>query len=232
MPDQSVSHSAPTASELGSWRLWRQLCRLRLAELSSRQVDFTDAELETAWQEFCRQNRLDPAAMAAVPRDFAPCSPEELRAAVARDLRIVKWKQQTFGPHSRGHFDQRKPALDRVVYFMIRVRDLGVARELWFRLKEKEATFAELAPRYTEGHELHTSGLLGPTAFGAMHPALASHLRAAEEGKLLKPLQVAEWFLVAQVEKFLPVEFDRQTQNAMVEELSQRWLDSKLDEPA
>lgn len=230
MPDQSVSIAAPTAAELGSWRLWRQLRRLRLAAESSRQVAVSPEDVEKAWQEFCRQHRADPASGAPVPRDFAPCTPEEMKAAVARDLRIARWKQEIFGPHAREHFDQRKPALDRVVYSMIRVRDLGVARELWFRLKENEASFAELAPRYTEGHELHTSGLLGPTAFGAMHPALASHLRAADEGKLLKPLQVAEWFLVARVEKFLPVEFDRQMQTALVEELSQQWLDAALDE--
>jgi len=34
------------------------------------------------------------------------------------------------------------------------------------------------------------------------------------------------------VEKFLPAEFDRQMQNAMVEELCQQWLDTKLDEAA
>lgn len=232
MPDSPSSATAPTAAELGSWRLWRQLRRLRLATESSLGIAVTADEAEKAWQEFCRQHRVDPAVGTPVPRDFAPCTPEEMRAAVTRDLRIARWKQGTFGPHAREHFDRRKPALDRVVYSMIRVRDLGVARELWFRLKENEATFAELAPRYTEGHELHTSGLLGPTAFGAMHPALASHLRAAEEGKLLKPVQVAEWFLVARVEKFLPVEFDSQMQTAMVEELAQQWLDAALDESA
>jgi parvulin-like peptidyl-prolyl isomerase len=232
MNEPSVSDSAPPPAELGSWRLWRQLRRLRRAEESSRRIAVSEAEIEKAWQDFCRQHRTDPASGLPVPRDFAPCSPAEIRAAVARDSRIAKWKQETFGPHAREHFDKRKPELDRAVYSMVRVRDLGVARELWFRLKENEATFAELAARYTEGHELHTSGLLGPSAFGAMHPALAAHLRGAEERKLLKPFQVAEWFLVARVEKFLPAEFDRQMQNAMVEELCQQWLDTKLDEAA
>lgn len=153
-----------------------------------------------------------------------------MRAAVVRDLRIARWKEEAFGAHAREYFDKRKPDLDRVVYSLLRVRDLGLARELWFRLKENEATFAELAPRYTEGHELHTSGLLGPIAFGSMHPGLASFLRSGKEGKLLQPASVGDVFVVARVEKFLPVEFDAGMKARMVEELSLQWLESKLDE--
>jgi parvulin-like peptidyl-prolyl isomerase len=230
MTRSSNLSSPPSADELGSWRLWRHLLLLRAAEQAASSVVLTDEEIEKAWGDFCRANGSDAASGLPVSNDFQPCSPEMLRAAVTRDLRIARWKKETFGPHARDHFDGRKPGLDRVVYNLIRVRDAGVARELWFRLKENESTFADLAPRYTQGHESHTSGLLGPTAFGAMHPALASHLRSAEEGKLLKPLQVADWYLVARVEKILPATYDDQMQIAMIEELAQQWLGARINE--
>ena len=220
----------PQAAELGSWRLWRQLLRLRVAEQAAASMDIPDEEIDRAWVNFCRVNSMDAGSGTPVPRDFQPCSPDGLRAAVHRDLRIARWKKDTFAPHAREHFDTRKPSLDKVVYNLIRVRDLGVARELWFRLKENEATFAELAPQYTQGHELHTSGILGPKALGAMHPALAAHLRSSEEGKLLRPLQVGDWFLVARVEKFLPAIYDDRMESAMIEELAQQWLDARIDE--
>lgn len=220
----------PTPSELGSWRLWRHLRRLRLAAHAGSSVVLSQEECDKAWQDFCRRSGLDPADKKKVPRDFAPCTHEELREVIVRDLRISRWKEEVFGPHAKELFDKRKPDLDQVVYSLLRVRDLGLARELWFRLKENEATFAELAARYTEGHELHTSGIVGPSAFGKMHPALASLLRAGEEGKLLQPASVGDIFVVARVEKFLPVEFDAAMKARMVEELSLQWLESKLDE--
>jgi hypothetical protein len=65
-----------------------------------------------------------------------------------------------------------------------------------------------------------------------MHPALAAHLRSAEEGKLLKPLSLGDIFVVTRVEKFLPAQFDETMQARMIEELASQWLDAKLNESA
>lgn len=220
----------PTLAELGSWQLWHRLCQLRLAEEASASLEISPAEINEAWSEFCRRQDIDPAKGLPVPRVFFPCGPDELRSAVARDLRISRWQKATFGPHAKEHFERRKPTLDRVVYSLIRVKDGGLARELWFRLKENEATFADLALRYTSGHELHTLGIVGPSAFGSMHPALAAHLRAGEEGKLLKPALIGNNFVVARVEKFLPAQYDEKMEGRMIEELCSQWLNAKLDE--
>jgi parvulin-like peptidyl-prolyl isomerase len=117
-----------------------------------------------------------------------------------------------------------------VVYSLLRVKEGGLARELWFRVKEGEATFAELAPTYASGNEVYTAGIVGPVAFGAMHPSLAAVLRAARPGELLKPFAIAEWFLVARLEHLLPSVLDEAMRSQMVEELSQQWLESKLNE--
>jgi hypothetical protein len=60
-----------------------------------------------------------------------------------------------------------------------------------------------------------------------MYPALADVLRPASPGKLLKPLAVADWYLVARVDHQLPAEFDEATKAQMIEELSQIWLEER-----
>ena len=212
--------------------MWRQLCRLRLAAEASTACALTDVENEAEWINFCQRYSVDPATSLPVPPEFSGCQASGLKEAVVRDFRIARWKQQTFGPHAKEHFESRKPALDRVVYSLLRARDAGLARELWFRLSENEATFAELAPRYSDGHEVHTGGIVGPSPFGAMHPALAAHLRSAQEGKLLKPLGIGDIFVVARVEKFLPAQFDESMEARMTEELAEQWLDAKINESA
>lgn len=214
-------------SELGSRRLWRLLLRSRLAEEASAGFAVEPPEAEGAWNSFCKKHRLDPANPAAVPEEFAGCAPQSLKAAVEREVRIAKWKVAVFGPAAGAHFEKRKPDLDRVVYSLLRVKDAGLARELWFRLKEGEATFAELAPRYASGNEVYTAGIVGPVAFGAMHPALAGVLRAARPGEILNPFSVAEWFLVARVDHHLPAEFDAAMEQQMIEELAGQWLDAR-----
>jgi parvulin-like peptidyl-prolyl isomerase len=224
-PEPSVA-----ASELGSWKLWRQLQMMRAAAEASASCQLGDEEIEAEWSVFCRSHQVEPATGKPVPTAFSGCKPGELKQALVRDLRIARWKKDTFGPHAKSHFATRKAALDRVVYSLIRVSDAGLARELWFRLRENEATFAELAARYTSGHEVHTSGVLGPAAFGSMHPALAAHLRTGEEGKLLKPVAIGETAVVARVEKFLPAHYDEAMEARMTEELCSLWLNKNIDE--
>jgi parvulin-like peptidyl-prolyl isomerase len=110
---------------------------------------------------------------------------------------------------------------------LLRVKDAGLARELWFRIKEGEATFADLAPDYASGNEVYTAGIIGPVSFGAMHPALAGVLRLAKAGELLHPFAVAEWFLVARVDHHLPVEFNDAMSQQMIEELATQWLEAR-----
>jgi parvulin-like peptidyl-prolyl isomerase len=176
---------------------------------------------------FCKRHQLDPENPAKVPPEFTGCPPTDLKAVVEREVRISKWKKALFEPEAAQHFERRKPALDRVVYSLLRVKEAGLARELWFRIKECEASFADLAPKYASGNEVYTAGIVGPVAFGAMHPALAGVLKSARAGELLKPFAVAEWFLVARVDHHLPVEFDEAMKHQMTEELAAQWLDER-----
>jgi hypothetical protein len=214
-------------TELGSRRLWLPFERARALEEASEGYSPEKDELEAAWNAFCKNNRLDPLAPTSVPAEWAGCPIEQLKSVVDRDLRIAKWKKTVFETEAEEHFVRRKPALDRVVYSLLRVKEPGLARELWFRIKEREATFAELAPDYASGNEIYTAGIVGPVAYGAMHPALAAQLQPAAEGQLLRPLSIAEWFLVARVEHQLPVEYNEAMKQQMIEELAAQWLNER-----
>lgn len=221
------SFSESQTVDLASRRLWVQLLRSRLLEEASAGFDVEPDEIDNAWMSFCKRHRLDPGNPASVPPEFTGCPPMALKAVVEREVRIAKWKKALFEPGAEAHFDRRKPALDRVVYSLLRVKEAGLARELWFRINEGEASFADLAPKYASGNEVNTGGIVGPVAFGAMHPALAGVLKSARAGELLKPFAVAEWFLVARVDHHLPVEFDEGMKQQMIEELAAQWLDER-----
>jgi parvulin-like peptidyl-prolyl isomerase len=223
----SETFSETQSAELGSRRLWVQLLRARLMDEASAGFEPDPEEVVNAWMAFCKRHQLDPENPAKVPPEFTGCPPNELKAVVEREVRISKWKKALFEPEAAQHFERRKPALDRVVYSLLRVKEAGLARELWFRIKECEASFADLAPKYASGNEVYTAGIVGPVAFGAMHPALAGVLKSARAGELLKPFAVAEWFLVARVDHHLPVEFDEAMKHQMTEELAAQWLDER-----
>ncbi|MFZ4600245.1 MAG: peptidylprolyl isomerase, partial [Terrimicrobiaceae bacterium] len=125
-----------------------------------------------------------------------------------------------FGPQVQVYFERHRSQLEKLVYSLLRVQDAGIGRELWFRIHEGEATFAELAPAHAGGVEKFTGGIVGPVAARTMHPLLAERLKAAQEGELLKPFTIAKWHLVARLEKRIPAGLDAQLRAAILDELA------------
>lgn len=222
-----IRESSVDFAELGQYRLGWLLQRARLLGEASRSETPAPEAVDEAWTAFCKRNHFDPQKPGSVPREYFGCPADALRGAVERDVRLQMWKEATFGFQAEERFHQRKPALDRVVYSLLRVQEAGLARELWFRLREGEATFADLAPRYASGNEVYTGGIVGPVAYGSMHPGLANALRVATAGEVLKPFAVAEWHLVARVEHHLPAVFEESTRTQMIDELLQIWLEER-----
>jgi len=219
-------------AELGSWRVWRHIERLRLLDAASLGVELSGDESDKAWKDFCRERQIDAAQPKVVPPEFHGLPVAQLRSVVLRDARIAKWKEKTFGPAVADHFAKRRSALDRVVYSMIRVDSPGLARELGFRLTENEAGFAELARDYSAGEERFAGGIMGPVSLGTVHPALARVLSSAKTGDLLGPIQVAEWLVLAKVEAHLAAVLDEAMRQQMVEELTSQWLENNADREA
>ena len=75
-----------------------------------------------------------------------------------------------------------------MIYSLLRVKDAGLARELWIRLEEGEITFAEAASTYSEGPESYRKGVMGPMEIGSLQPqTLQDLLRGLRPGEICSP---------------------------------------------
>jgi parvulin-like peptidyl-prolyl isomerase len=145
-------------------------------------------------------------------------------------LWLLASRLATWDAKLESHFRQLKPRLDQVVYSLIRVRDGGVAQELYFRLVEGEQSFAELAKQYSQGPEAQTGGLMGPVALRTPHPKLARILAIRQPGQLLPPIRVENWWLIVRLEKFIPAQLDEPMQQRLLNELFSTWLQEQLQQ--
>lgn len=214
-------------AELGGYRLFHLLEEARFFDRASQGCELSVEEETSAWAHFCKKNGIE-GGNPVIPYAYSGCSLPDLRDVAAREGRISKWKQSEFGPLVEEYFDQHKGQMEKVVYSLLRAKDPGVARELWFRIHEGEATFAELAPVHSSGAEKFTGGIIGPVALGSAHPALAEHLRGAHEGGLLRPFRAGEWHLVARLEKRIPAVLNDQLRNGIIEELAKKQMEAHV----
>ena len=123
-------------------------------------------------------------------------------------IKIKKYSHLEFVSKAEAHFLVRKSDLDSVVYSLLRLKDPGLANELFLQISGGEADFAELSARYSEGSEQKTRGIVGPGPMAKAHPQLRKLLLTAKAGVVMPPIYVETWYLIVRLESHIPAVFD------------------------
>jgi hypothetical protein len=182
-------------------------------------VQLSPEQDNEASQAFFRQHQIgDAEALEAFARAHL-LTPEALQAQIRQPLQLQQLCQREFGPKAEARFLQRKSQLDQIVYSLLRLNDAGLARELYLRIEEGEANFADLAADYAQGPEKATRGIVGPVPLTQAHPVLVDRLRTATVGVVLEPFQIETWWLVVRLESLTPASFDAANAARMAQEL-------------
>ena len=138
--------------------------------------------------------------------------------------KLKRLAKQQFTAKAEAHFLKRKGQLDQVVYSLVRVKEPALARELYLQLSAGEASFADLAEKYSDGPERLSKGVVGPKSIAAAHPQLAERLRTARNGEVIPPFDLAGWWLIARRDQFEPAVFNEAVESQMAQELLQEWV--------
>ena len=154
----------------------------------------------------------------------------DLRWQVTIPFRIANYSNTHFSHKAEQRFLERKEQLDQVMYSLLRLKNRSLAFELYLRIAEGEATFAELASDYSEGHEKMKGGSVGPVPLRQAHPRLAEVLRTNAPGTLVEPFSIEGWWVVVRIDRYTPASFDQAIKQRMCSELFQQWLDEQVNE--
>jgi len=217
--------------------LWRALARhgllvplLRQSVIAAAVADVEVSEEESmeSRQAWGAANRL--GSTEAVLQHLQRHGLQEADALWQAELprRIQRHCEEHFSHRAEQRFLARKNQLDQVIYSLLRVEDAALARELYLRIAEGEADFAELAARYSQGPERSTRGVVGPVPLLQAHPALAELLRTSRPGQLQAPLRIEQWWLVVRLESLRSASFDPEMRDRMARELFDEWIDEEV----
>lgn len=191
-------------------------------------IELTAEEMAEAEADFCQRNQI------ATPENIKTWAqqrygpPGMVSAIAKREAQLAKFKRTSFDNEVDSYFLQRKRTLDRVLYSLIRTKQIGLAQELYFRINDDGHPFADLARQYSEGQEAKTGGLIGPVELSVPHPSLASMLSISQPGQVWHPKRIGEWYVVIRLEKFLPAQLDDAMRQRLLDELFQQWLKEQM----
>lgn len=217
-------------SLLQRYQLISQMLRGLVIDQAIAQISCTEEERQTAIAAFCQQHQLtSPEAREAWLHNQG-MTPEQLEELAIRPLLLRKFKTATWGHKVESYFLKRKTSFDQVIYSLLRTRDRGVAHEIYFRIKEGEQSFGELARQYSQGSEAHTGGVIGPVSLNYPHPAIAKILSISQPGQLWHPLRLEDWFVIIRLEKFFPAKLDQLMRDRLIDELFEAWLQEQIQQ--
>ncbi|WP_346293554.1 peptidylprolyl isomerase [Sphaerothrix gracilis] len=217
---------------LSQYQLLPNLVREVVIDQTLEPIALSEDEMAAARQEFCDRQQITSEEQLQAWLQQRSLSSQQLEAMITREQKLSKFKAETWGSQVDSHFLQRKTQLDRVLYALIRTEDAGLAQELYFRIRDDNEPFSELALRYSQGQEAQTGGLVGPVELSVPHPTLGRMLSISQPGQIWPPTKIGEWFVVVRLEKFLPAQLDDAMRQRLLNELFSAWLQQQLQQTA
>ncbi len=133
---------------------------------------------------------------------------ENLHKSILRPLLVDKLAVKLYSKNAHERFISNRAELETVIYSLIRTKSRSLSLELFLQIEESEASFSDLAAKYSEGNERSTLGVVGPTPMSKAHPNLIKVLRSSEEGELRQPFQLEGWWVIVRLEKYIKPEFN------------------------
>jgi hypothetical protein len=159
----------------------------------------------------------------------APPEYKELIKQRWNELRLQKHLDLTYSSLIDAYFLERLADLEQIVYGMIRMRNQGAAEELYLRLIDDEADFADLAKTYSLGDERYTHGLVGPMCISQPHPSIRQALSQLAVGDFAPPLRIEQWVLLLRMEHRRPAQLNEATRQQLLNELFEKDLQAALE---
>lgn len=228
-PNRSMPLPEPIWRALARHDLLLPLLRQSVIAAAVAQVPVNEQESLESRRAWGAAHRLDsPEAVKAHLQGHGMVEADAIwQAELPR--RIALHCEAHFSARAEQRFLARKNQLDQVIYSLLRIEEDGpLAQELYLRIEEGEADFAELAARYSMGPERSTRGVVGPVPLLQAHPTLAELLRTSRPGQLHPPVRIEQWWLVVRLESLRSATFDPEMRQRMSRELFDEWVDEEV----
>lgn len=232
LPVLQVGDNALTSEQLmqllAQHQILPQVVKELVVDKTLAEIKCSKEEEKSACGQLAQQYELTSEEKRLLWLQQAGLTSEQFDNIAIRQLKLEKFKVNTWAGDLEAYFRQRKPQLDRVVYSLLRTNDIGIAQELYFRITEGEESFSLLAREYTQGPEVDTDGLVGPVELQSIHPMMAKILSSVQPRQLVPPTQIGEWILLIRLEKLLPAQFDVPMRQRLLNERFNTWLQEQM----
>tara|TARA_B100001057_G_scaffold411433_2_gene427062 strand:- start:7373 stop:8083 length:711 start_codon:yes stop_codon:yes gene_type:complete len=188
--------------DLAKYGLLNQFIKTKLLEKRLMNIILTEEESLNAKLEYRKINKIDSEKDLNAFMKKKLYTENSLKYNIELPVKIYKYCQHKFKNKVYSEYLRRKAIFDIATYSLIRVEKEIEAKEFFLQISECEKTFAEIASKYSLGHEKNSQGILGPVQMNRIHPLLQEKIKEYKNGELSMPFRIENnWFLI-RIENF------------------------------
>jgi len=162
-----------------------------------------------------------------------------LEACMASDTELptelndtdTRWQQiarNWFESQVDRRYLERRDALERVAFRLLRTANKGVLLEAQQRLLNKEEDWIVISERWGRDPEKRFNGRIAPTPPTKLAPEVGAALRRLQPGELSPPIRLGKLFALVELEQWLSVDLTDDLRRQLEQELLDNWLEQQL----
>lgn len=205
--------------DLAKYGLLNQFIKTKLLEKRLKNITLTQEESLKAKLDYRKINKIDSEKDLNAFMEKKLYTENSLKYNIELPVKIYKYCQDKFKNKVYSEYLRRKSFFDIATYSLIRVEKEIEAKEFFLQISEFEKTFAEIASKYSLGHEKNSQGVLGPVQMNRIHPLLQEKIKEYKNGELSMPFRIENnWFLI-RIENFQESKLNEQIEKEIFMQL-------------
>ena len=154
---------------------------------------------------------------------------KDLKYKIFLNLKIIKFAETNFKKELKNYFLAEKEFLDEYTFNIIRVKNSHLANELYFQIDSEESDFNSIFQKHSFYSSLYPNGIFGPSNLKGFNPIIRNKLFCANEGNLIHPFQVDEWWLIIKLIEKKHAKLDNVMSKVLLKELFDKFVDKLLN---
>ena len=186
-------------------------------------VELNPEDEEQQLQAFRAQRQLETEEAFVGFLQASQLDESLLLQMVTRPHRVVRYREERWGPRANSLYLKNKERYDLVTYRRLQCGNADVMQEVFFRLKDREESWESLAQQFT-GSEPNATGRVGPVPVGSLEEQVLSALRQNGPGRVCRPISLGDQVVVTELEAFQPSEFNEELRTRILRDEFETWL--------
>ena len=211
--------------QLSKYGLLTDFLKSKVLENKIKDINLSESEKAEARDHYIKFFSLKNELLIEEHRKKNLLSKENLLYRMNLNKKVQKYCEDKYDEFIGKEYLSNKGKLDMVKYSMIRVKEYGLAMELYLKIKDDNEDFNELAKKYSTGIEKKTNGVIGPLPLESVNNLIRPKFSKNNLNTINKPFKYNNEWIICRLDEYKESKLDKNT----VMNLKSKILDEEIE---